>query len=603
MDSDFTFLNERLAEHYGVPGVTGAKMRKVTLPTDSVRGGLHDAGQRAEGHGQRHDDLAGAARLLDHGTHPGLSDAAAAARAGGRTGYSRRGHASASSLKKHRDDASCAVVPRQMDPPGFALESFDVMGGWRDRYRAVNEDVHRQKGVGMNGQAFAFHYALPVDCAGDCPMAARSRTFASSSGCCCRTRSALARNLAKQLTIYATGAPVRFSDASRSKQIRAANRRAAIRHAQPRAWIVQSELFQTNEATQRIAMRYRKPGSCPIINRRRVRPRLGTASAISRRRLLHGAGVALSLPFLDSMAPRRSRGPDSPARAWTREQRRAGCSASATISACCRSISSRPRQRTRLHAFAVSASCSQEHRHDFTVFSGVSHPNVDGGHPSDISFLTAAPHPASSSFRNTISLDQHIAERIGTLTRFPSLTLAVNGNRSLSWTGTGVAIPPEQSAAEVFRQLFLQGTPDRDRGADPRTRHRPEHSRRRGGPGARTCSATSARAIADRLDQYFTSVRDLEQPPAGLARLGAQAQAGRQRPAPIDPTSPAQYMEKVKVMYDLARLAFETDSTRAITLMLNSVGTPVVQIAGRDDHRRLSQPFASRQGRGQAASS
>src|SRR5207245_9495371 len=89
----------------------------------------------------------------------------------------------------------------------------------------------------------------------------------------------------------------------------------------------------------------------------------------------------------------------------------------------------------------------QEHRADFTVLSGVSHPSVDGGHPSDIAFLTAAPHPASSSFRNTISLDQLVAERIGTLTRFPSLTLAVNGGRSLSWTRTGGAIPPEGQAS------------------------------------------------------------------------------------------------------------------------------------------------------------
>ena len=97
---------------------------------------------------------------------------------------------------------------------------------------------------------------------------------------------------------------------------------------------------------------------------------------------------------------------------------------------------------------------------DFSVFSGVSHPNVDGGHPADICFLTAAPHPGSSSFRNTISLDQHIAEHIGVLTRFPSLTLSVNTRqRSLSWTGTGVAIPPEDKAAQVFKQLFLQGSP------------------------------------------------------------------------------------------------------------------------------------------------
>lgn len=56
----------------------------------------------------------------------------------------------------------------------------------------------------------------------------------------------------------------------------------------------------------------------------------------------------------------------------------------------------------------------QDHRSDFTVFTGVSHPNVDGGHPADVCFLTAAPHPGSGSFRNTISLDQHIAEQIGT---------------------------------------------------------------------------------------------------------------------------------------------------------------------------------------------
>lgn len=102
----------------------------------------------------------------------------------------------------------------------------------------------------------------------------------------------------------------------------------------------------------------------------------------------------------------------------------------------------------------------KDHRRDFTVMSGVSHPGVDGSHTSDICFLTAAPHPGSSSFRNTISLDQYIAERIGIQTRFPSITLAVNTrSRSLSYSGTGVAIPPEDKASEVFKQLFLQGTP------------------------------------------------------------------------------------------------------------------------------------------------
>jgi BMFP domain-containing protein YqiC len=232
----------------------------------------------------------------------------------------------------------------------------------------------------------------------------------------------------------------------------------------------------------------------------------------------------------------------------------------------------------------------QEHRDDFTVLSGVSHPNVDGGHPSDISFLTAAPHPASSSFRNSISLDQLVAERIGNLTRFPSLTLAVNGGRGLSWTRTGVAIPPEGQASGVFKQLFLQGTPaeierqvrDLDTGRSILDVVSEQAKDLERNVGARDRA---------RLDQYYSGVRDLER------RLQeSRGWANKPKPAvkaspPIDPASPAQYMAKVQVMYDLARLAFETDSTRAITLMLNSVGTPVVQIAGAtitDSYHNLS---------------
>ena len=82
----------------------------------------------------------------------------------------------------------------------------------------------------------------------------------------------------------------------------------------------------------------------------------------------------------------------------------------------------------------------------------MSHPDVDGGHPADNCFLTAAPHPGSGGFRNTISLDQYAAEQIGHLTRFPSMTLGVNvaqGSRSLSWTGTGALIPCEEKPSEV----------------------------------------------------------------------------------------------------------------------------------------------------------
>lgn len=317
-------------------------------------------------------------------------------------------------------------------------------------------------------------------------------------------------------------------------------------------------------------------------------PFASTRQTISRRRFLRGTGIALSLPFLDSMIAPFARAAQSPSTLSSVTTPR-------RMFAICNNLGLLPEHffpkgSGRDYTPSLYLQLLQEHRKDFTVFSGVSHPNVDGGHPSDISFLTAAPHPASSSFRNTISLDQYVAERIGTLTRFPSITLAVNGGRSLSWTGAGVAIPPEQSASGVFKQLFLQGTPeeveaqireiDTGRSILDAVADQAKDLQRKVGANDRS-----------RLDQYFSSVRDLE------TRLQAsRGWENKPKPVvkasePVDPSSPAQYIAKVKLMYDLAKLAFETDSTRAITLMLNSVGTPVMQIQGEtitDSYHNLS---------------
>jgi BMFP domain-containing protein YqiC len=306
-------------------------------------------------------------------------------------------------------------------------------------------------------------------------------------------------------------------------------------------------------------------------------PFIHTRRPFSRRRFLRGTGIALSLPFLDSMiAPF--------ARAAALPSPLAPGAAPRRMFAICNNLGLLPEHffpkgSGRDYTPSLYLQLLQEHRNDFTVFSGVSHPNVDGGHPSDISFLTAAPHPASSSFRNTISLDQYIAERIGTFTRFPSITLAVNGGRSLSWTGGGVAIPPEQSASAVFKQLFLQGTPeeveaqireiDTGRSILDAVADQAKDLQRKVGASDRS-----------RLDQYFSSVRDLESRLQASRGWESKPKPVVKASEPVDPSSPAQYMTKVKLMYDLAKLAFETDSTRAITLMLNSVGTPVMQIQG-----------------------
>jgi hypothetical protein len=306
---------------------------------------------------------------------------------------------------------------------------------------------------------------------------------------------------------------------------------------------------------------------------------------ISRRRFLRGSAVAMALPFLESMRAPFARAAEGDASGPA--PRRMLC--------ICNNLGVLPKPffpegKGRDYTLSPYLKLLEEHRADFTVLSGVSHPFVDGGHPSDICFLTAAPHPASSSFRNSISLDQLVAEKIGTLTRFPSLTLAVNGGRSLSWTRTGVAIPPEGRASAVFNQLFLQGTPAE---VDRQVREIDA------GRSILDVVSEQARALQKdvgardraRLDQYYSSVRDFEhrlRESRGWARKPKPTVKAR---PPVDPASPAQYMAKVRAMYDLACLAFETDSTRAITLMLNSVGTPVVQIDGAtitDSYHNLS---------------
>jgi hypothetical protein len=146
-------------------------------------------------------------------------------------------------LEKHRADEACASCHRKLDAPGFALESFDVMGGWRTRYRAESPDVEPERGYGMNGWAFAFHYAQPVDPSG---ATAEGKAFDDVRGLkklLLQDEARLARNLARQLTTYATGGPVRFADRAAIELV--------VNGAKPRQYgvrsliheIIQSDLF------------------------------------------------------------------------------------------------------------------------------------------------------------------------------------------------------------------------------------------------------------------------------------------------------------------------------------------------------------------------
>jgi uncharacterized protein DUF1552 len=312
--------------------------------------------------------------------------------------------------------------------------------------------------------------------------------------------------------------------------------------------------------------------------------------AISRRSFLRGAGIMLSLPLLEAMLPAFAATGSVPAISAGAKPRR--------MLAICNNLGLLPdqffpKETGRDYALSTYLETLKEHRNDFTVFSGVSHPDVDGGHPADNCFLTAAPHPGRGGFRNTISLDQFMAEHIGHLTRFPSLNLGVNveqGARSLAWTSSGVLIPCEEKASDVFRHMFVQGTKDETEAQVRRLEL---------GQSILDAVADQAKALQrsvgsrdrERLDQYFTSVRELEQRMTMSREWEHKPKPAVKAPVPLDPASPREYMEKVKLMYDITRLAFETDSTRLVALLLDSVNSPAIDVEGvkiTDGYHNLS---------------
>jgi hypothetical protein len=243
--SDFTYLNERLANHYGIKGVSGAQMRRVTLPPDSDRGGLMTMASvlKITANGTTTSPVLRGhwitERILGIETRPPPPNVKAVE-------PDIRGAVTIrQQLDKHRDNASCASCHIKMDPAGFALESFDVMGARRDRYRAVAENVKPEPGFGLNGQAFAFHYGLPVDSAGEVPDGRAFRDVKEFKRLVLGDEVAVARNLARQLVTFATGAPVRFTERDELERIlqRASARQYGVRTLVEE--IVSSELFQT----------------------------------------------------------------------------------------------------------------------------------------------------------------------------------------------------------------------------------------------------------------------------------------------------------------------------------------------------------------------
>ncbi len=230
----------------------------------------------------------------------------------------------------------------------------------------------------------------------------------------------------------------------------------------------------------------------------------------------------------------------------------------------------------------------KEHREDFTVFSGLSHPEQAGanGHTSEMTWLTSARHPGLGGFRNTISLDQLVAEKIGFETRHPSLVWGT-GSTSQSYTRGGVMIPAESRPSQIFAKLFLNGSADEMRRQVQKLREgrsimdavRDE---------ARRFGARVGAADRDKLDEYFTSVREMEERLVKAEQWVKQPKPQVPGGPPQDITNNADSIGRMRLLFDLVPLALQTDSTRLITILIQG-NNSVPPVGGVSiDHHNLS---------------
>jgi len=300
---------------------------------------------------------------------------------------------------------------------------------------------------------------------------------------------------------------------------------------------------------------------------------------MNRRHFLRGiGGTTLGLPLLDAMLPTFGRAAGDAVESPTR------------FVAMCATLGFHtpylfPEETGSGYQLTPYLEKLKDHRKDITVISGLSHPEQQGnnGHASEMTWLTSAKRPGLAGFRNTISIDQVIANQIGLETRYPYLALSTGGS-SLSWTSTGVEIPAESSPSKLFKALFIDGTPDeikkditgflRDRSVLDTVLGE-----------ARKLEKDLGQRDREKLDEYLSSIRDLE------VRL-EQNEIWAKKPKPeVNATEPQDIDDrndaigKQKLMNDMIVLALQTDSTRTVTFRLGGLNSvPTVPGVNTDWH-------------------
>ncbi len=280
---------------------------------------------------------------------------------------------------------------------------------------------------------------------------------------------------------------------------------------------------------------------------------------LSRRAALKASGIAIALPLLESMNPAIGRDVVSPPKRMVLICSTLGLHPPSLF----------PKTPGSDYENTEYLDLLQDHRSDFTLFAGLSHPDQNGKQPHDteMTWLTAARNPGLGGFKNSVSVDQYAAAKLGYVTRYPSISLSSNTQKSQSYTSSGVMIPAQDRPSTVFAKLFLDGSPEEVR----RSRQSLADGRSildSVAEQTRTLNRQTSASDRRQLDEYFDSIRaaeaDLLEADAWLDRPKPQVE---EKP-PQDISDAADLIGRARTLMNLIPLSLQTDSSRIITVVI-----------------------------------
>ena len=300
---------------------------------------------------------------------------------------------------------------------------------------------------------------------------------------------------------------------------------------------------------------------------------------LKRRTFLKATGVSLALPLLETMSPALGSAP---------------AAAPKRMVCICTTLglhppSLWPRTSGADYESTEYLDLLKDHRKDFTLFSGLEHEGQTGRDPHncELTWLTAAQGPGLGGFRNSISVDQYAAEKLGYVTRFPSVVISSNSAKSQSFTSSGVMVPAERSPAKLFSKMFLKGNA-----------RQVEKQKRRLSDGrsildslrsqSKKLQRSASKSDNRQLEEYYESVRKAEKDLAEVQAWMARPKPKVSAPPPDDIRDKRNLVGRAQLLMNMVPLILQTDSSRVVAVMIQDHYS-VPQVDGVSlEHHNLS---------------